>query len=267
MFPFLPMNRTPLFLFAFLGMALSAYSQPFTGFQPFRSFNLVLNAQMYRPGEYLRQSGSQDMEVRWMPSGQVGVQFHILNRARSWELNTGLMVGAPPIYWHRFTLPEDQLDYNFDSDLLHYESAYSISSLSIPLQTRFKFRPKKMGVLTAGAGLQVMFLAAGVASTSMSIGNESGTQQKTLFYMEVENPLPNHYWSGNLELGHYFINRWGLFHLTLQYHRSFNDLFAGEFRFQNLTNTADTYGQYRLRGNFLAVGLSYTWRRKEFKNS
>lgn len=256
-----PQLKRGLILLILFSMHLSVKAQSFQKLDPYSSFAISVQGLAYLKGDYTRTEGNYPIKSNYLYSWQAGVRYTILGSSSPWGLSTGFYIGWPPVYSHTVTIKKEDLFTPSTDDAVLLIKTSSTYSVVIPLTVEYKRKIVTNHYAAISAGVQGMWLGIGQASSSYVMVDEDA--EREVFVVEASNEEPGYYYSTLLGVGDYFTSQAGLFYIGLEYSKSFQTLMSGRYKFANLKVSPDTKGTYKLDGDYLALTLRYSWKRKE----
>jgi hypothetical protein len=95
-----------------------------------------------------------------------------------------------------------------------------------------------------------------------NIVDDKTNERTNIFNLEAETASRTIFYPcANLSAGINYMTKYSIVRLSLKLQKSIVPFFEGEYRFMNLAQSPDTYGTYKVQGDYFGVGITVTPRK------
>jgi hypothetical protein len=266
-------KKFPMLLLGSIGLfcAFAAKAQYAPEWDDYKRWGLHINKVWYLTAKADKKYGVYDIDTKIMPGINFGFEYFI-KQGGTWSYFTGIDMDFLPFYSYEYnkSIPnadmpifmQDQFPDGYDKSSSSVKDINSHNVLAIPIGVMVNkvISHKFSTCLSASVNTKIMF--SGNWSFAEGFGDLQSNKSVNLSSIKAQtNPHTFLYPCANLSAGINYMTKYSLIRLSLKLQKSFIPFFEGEYRFMNLAQSPDTYGTYKVQGDYFGLGITITPRK------
>jgi len=254
---FLTGKKTFLVL-CFIVAGFNLQSQSISTFEMLNKYNKLgfsIGGAMFEYPKINPLEGSYTIKPIPIPSYSFGITFNIPIKTH-WSIETGIFMVNEPSIFSKIVIPKEELFEDSFQDLEFETKMYSIYSTSLPILFKYNFEIDKKTILNIQMGLKLMYIIPNFSIGKISIGLSDNTIYSLL---RIYTDSPDEYITGSFVygIGYSYAFKYCLITTSLKHIINFQNTNNGYYYITNLKNSADSYGEYKLSGDYFSLNLNF----------
>jgi len=235
----------------------------------YKPWELFVDQVWYLPAKATKVKGVYDINTKPMKGTNVGFKYYF-RHTYSWSYFVGIGLDFLPFANFTYSLPADdipvvaQRDHpdGFPNAKLGVMNEHSVLSLPIGVSFKKYINPYFFSDISASINTKLMQYG----SWNYSFGffdPQTGAQTPIQTVDVYSSPNTILYPCANLSAGISFISKVAVLRLDIKIQKSIIPFFDGSYGFYNLAKSDDTYGTYKIQGDY--YGFTLTFNPKKIK--
>jgi hypothetical protein len=261
-----PVCCTGLFLLLSAPLKAQEFQEYLDDYKP---WELFVDQVWYLPAKATKIRGVYDIRTKPMKGTNIGFKYYF-RHTYAWSYFVGVGLDYLPFANFTYSLPADELSAlaqttfpdGFPNAKLGVMNEHSV--LSIPVGVSFKKYLNPWFFSDLSASINTKLIQYGSWNYSfVSYNPQTGAETIIQTVDAYSSPNTILYPCANLSAGISFISKIAVLRLDIKLQKSVIPFFEGSYGFYNLAKSPDTYGAYKIQGDYW--GFTFTFAPKKIK--
>ncbi len=247
-----------IFLLCFIVAGFNLQSQSISTFEMLNKYNKLgfsIGGAMFVYPKINPLGGSYTIKPIPIPSYSFGITFNIPIKTH-WSIETGIFMVNEPSIFSKIVIPKEELLGDDFPDFEHLTKIYIMYTTSFPLLLKYHFKINDKSILNLQMGLKLMYMisSSSVQKVTMVL---SDTSEYSPFKIYSESPTNYCIGSFVYGIGYSYAFKYCLITTSLKHIINFQNTNNGYYYITNLKNSADSFGEYKLSGDYFSLNLNF----------
>lgn len=246
---------TAILLFGFLNHAKAQYFEDVS----YKRWRIHMNNSFYRSASTKAESGKYHINTLPVRGFTIGFEYYF-REGHDLQWFSGLNMHFIPLDNYEYQLPGKELGLNspmyYDNTFRQIRERHNV--FSIPLGFLYNITQQGRFNYHAKGGVNFDLIQYGGYGKTFAITNENGVYKEYL-RVEMLSAYDNLVYPAIfLGAGVDYHTSWSKLHFTLNVQKGIIPYMKGGYRFYNLNESEDSYGTYKLWGDYIGLDIGIT---------